>query len=159
MLAAYGVNVQTRGTIPYVSMQSQHGAGGALCKSVQPRRCKLRRHTDQTPRLALHLGFAEALSDDGSLTGRGAPVVRGAVTGVMTAIGGLGHTLPYLVPDNWPNAFWIATGFSGIVVFIELWVIAYIQAHYMSTRFVQAALKVVFGGVLVLATGILIGGA
>ena len=105
------------------------------------------------------MGFAEALSDDGSLTGRGAPVIRGAITGVMTAIGGLGHTLPYLVPDSLNNAFWVATSLSGLVVFVELWAIAYIQSHYMSTPFFQAALKVVFGGILVLVTGILIGGA
>ena len=107
----------------------------------------------------ISMAFAEALSDDGTLTGRGAPVVRGAITGIMTAIGGLGHTLPYLVPDRLPNAFTLATALAGIVVFVELWAIAWIQAHYMTTPFWQAALKVVFGGVLVLATGILIGGA
>ena len=73
----------------------------------------------------ISMGFAEALSDDGSLTGRGSPWLRGAACGIMTALGGLGHTLPYLVPDTWPNAFWIATAIAGIVVFFELWAIAY----------------------------------
>src|SRR3954451_23666469 len=68
----------------------------------------------------ISMAFAEALSDDGSLTGRGAPVLRGAVTGMMTSIGGLGHTLPYLIPD-----FWIATAVSVIVVAVELAVISY----------------------------------
>ena len=107
----------------------------------------------------ISMGFAEALSDDGSLTGRGSPITRGAVTGSMTAIGGLGHTLPYLVPNSWNNAFYIATALSGVVVFFELWAIAWIQSRYMATPFVQAALKVVLGGVLVLITGIVIGGA
>src|SRR5512144_1998443 len=75
----------------------------------------------------ISMGFAEALSDDGSLTGRGAPLARGAVCGVMTTLGGLGHTLPYLVPDTWPNAFWIATAIASVVVFFELWAIAYIR--------------------------------
>ncbi|HEU0145684.1 MAG TPA: ferritin family protein, partial [Bradyrhizobium sp.] len=72
----------------------------------------------------ISMGFAEALSDDGSLTGRGSPWLRGATCGVMTAIGGLGHSLPYLVPDSWANAFWIATAMAGVVVFFELWAIA-----------------------------------
>ena len=105
------------------------------------------------------MAFAEALSDDGSLTGRGAPVIRGAVCGLMTTMGGLGHTLPYLVPDSWPNAFWIATAISGFVVFVELWAISYIRARFMDTPFLQAAFQVVLGGVLVLIAGILIGGA
>ena len=68
----------------------------------------------------ISMGFAEALSDDGSLTGRGSPWLRGAASGTMTALGGLGHSLPYLVPDSWPNAFWIATSIAGVVVFFEL---------------------------------------
>ena len=76
----------------------------------------------------ISMGFAEALSDDGSLTGRGSPWLRGATCGLMTALGGLGHTLPYLVPDSWANAFWIATAMAGVVVFFELWAIAYIRA-------------------------------
>jgi rubrerythrin len=107
----------------------------------------------------ISMGFAEALSDDGSLTGRGTPWIRGAICGVMTALGGLGHTLPYLVPDSWPNAFWIATGIAGLIVFVELWAIAYIRARYMDTPFLQAAFQIVLGGVIVLAAGILIGGA
>jgi erythrin-vacuolar iron transport family protein len=107
----------------------------------------------------ISMGFAEALSDDGSLTGRGAPLIRGSVCGLMTAIGGLGHALPYLVPDAWANAFWIATAIAGVVVFVELWVIAYIRARFMDTPFLQAAFQVVIGGVLVLIAGILIGGA
>ncbi|MBV9636116.1 MAG: rubrerythrin [Methylobacteriaceae bacterium] len=107
----------------------------------------------------ISMGFAEALSDDGSLTGRGTPWIRGAVTGVMTALGGLGHTLPYLVPNSWPNGFYIATVISAIVVFFELWIIAWIRARFMDTPFLQAAFQIVVGGVLVLLTGILIGAA
>jgi len=107
----------------------------------------------------ISMGFAEALSDDGSLTGRGSPWLRGAVCGIMTALGGLGHSLPYLVPDSLPNAFWIATAIAGIVVFFELWVIAFIRARYMDTPFLQAVFQIVLGGVIVLGVGILIGGA
>jgi len=107
----------------------------------------------------ISMAFAEALSDDGSLTGRGAPLIRGGVCGVMTAIGGLGHAIPYLVPDSWPNAFWVATSIACVVVFFELWAIAYIRARFMDTPFLQAAFQVVIGGVLVLIAGMLIGGA
>ena len=107
----------------------------------------------------ISMGFAEALSDDGSLTGRGSPWLRGATCGVMTALGGLGHTLPYLVPDSWANAFWIATAIAGAVVFFELWAIAYIRARYMDTPFLQAVFQIVLGGAIVLAVGILIGAA
>ena len=107
----------------------------------------------------ISMGFAEALSDDGSLTGRGSPWLRGTVCGIMTAVGGLGHSLPYLVPDSFPNAFWIATAIAGIVVFFELWAIAFIRARYMDTPFLQAVFQIVLGGVIVLAVGILIGGA
>jgi rubrerythrin len=102
----------------------------------------------------ISMGFAEALSDDGSLTGRGAPVLRGAVTGVMTAIGGLGHTLPYLIPH-----FYTATIVSVLVVVVELAAISWIRAKYMDTPLLQAAFQVVVGGALVFATGILIGSA
>jgi erythrin-vacuolar iron transport family protein len=105
----------------------------------------------------ISMAFAEALSDDGSLTGRGSPWIRGAATGAMTTVGGLGHTLPYLVPDAWPNAFWIATSIAGVVVFFELWAIAFIRSHYMDTPFLQAVFQVVLGGVIVLGVGILIG--
>src|SRR6187431_3255165 len=107
----------------------------------------------------ISMGFAEALSDDGSLTGRGSPWLRGVTCGAMTTLGGLGHTLPYLVPDSWANAFWVATAIAGIVVFFELWAIAYIRARYMDTPFLQAAFQIVLGGGIVLAVGILIGGA
>jgi erythrin-vacuolar iron transport family protein len=100
----------------------------------------------------ISMGFAEALSDDGSLTGRGAPLVRGAVCGVMTALGGLGHTLPYLIPH-----FYAATALAFAVVALELAVISWIRTHYMDTPFLQAAFQVVLGGALVFAAGILIG--
>jgi rubrerythrin len=107
----------------------------------------------------ISMGFAEALSDDGSLTGRGSPWLRGVTCGAMTTLGGLGHTLPYLVPDSWANAFWIATVIAGIVVFFELWAIAWIRARYMDTPFLQAVFQIVLGGAIVLAVGILIGAA
>ena len=100
------------------------------------------------------MGFTEAVHDDGKLSGRGAPWKRGLASGLMTALGGLGHALPYLIPS-----FWTATTIALIVVFIELWAIAYIQNRYMETPFWRAALQVVVGGSLVLAAGILIGGA
>ena len=107
----------------------------------------------------ISMGFAEALSDDGSLTGRGSPWLRGVTCGAMTTLGGLGHTMPYLVPDRWTNAFWIATAIAGVVVFFELWAIAYIRARYMDTPFLQAVFQIVLGGAIVLAVGILIGAA
>jgi rubrerythrin len=107
----------------------------------------------------ISMGFAEALSDDGSLTGRGSPWLRGLTCGLMTTLGGLGHTMPFLVPDKWPNAFWIATTIAGAVVFFELWAIAYIRARYMDTPFLQAVFQIVLGGVIVLGVGILIGAA
>lgn len=107
----------------------------------------------------ISMGFAEALSDDGALTGRGSPWLRGTICGLMTTLGGVGHTLPYLVPDTWNNAFWVATGLAGIVVFIELWIIAWVRAKYMDTPFLQAVFQIVLGGVIVLLAGILIGGA
>jgi erythrin-vacuolar iron transport family protein len=107
----------------------------------------------------ISMGFAEALSDDGSLTGRGSPLLRGGICGLMTAIGGLGHTMPYLVPDAWENAFWIATGIASVVVLIELWVIAFIRSRYMDTPFLQAVFQIVLGGLIVLGAGIAIGGS
>jgi rubrerythrin len=100
----------------------------------------------------ISMGFAEALSDDGSLTGRGTPWLRGIVCGTMTAIGGLGHTLPYLIPD-----FFVATVVSIIVVAAELAAISWIRTRFMDTPFLQAAFQVVVGGVLVFIAGILIG--
>jgi rubrerythrin len=107
----------------------------------------------------ISMGFAEALSDDGSLTGRGSPWLRGITCGAMTTLGGLGHTVPFLVPDGWANAFWIATAIAGVVVFFELWAIAFIRSRYMDTPFLQAVFQIVLGGAIVLAVGILIGAA
>ena len=100
----------------------------------------------------ISMGFTEAASDDGQLSGRGAPWKRGLASGVMTTVGGLGHALPYLIPD-----FWTATIIAIAVVFVELWAIAWIQNRYMETPFFRAALQVVLGGSLVLAAGVLIG--
>ena len=100
----------------------------------------------------ISMGFAEALADDGKLSGRGTPLLRGLVCGLMTIAGGIGHTLPYLMPD-----FWTATAVAGVVVVIELATIAWVQWRYMETPPFSAAAKVMLGGALVLATGILIG--
>jgi len=100
----------------------------------------------------ISMGFAEALSDDGTLTGRGHPWVRGWVCGLMTAAGGLGHALPYLIP-HFPTATTVAV----IVVLIELAVIAWVRHRYMDTPLAAAALQVVIGGLLVFLTGIIIG--
>src|SRR5262249_61721497 len=107
----------------------------------------------------ISMGFSEALSDDRSLTGRGTPWLRGITCGLMTTVGGLGHTMPYLVPDSWANAFWIATAIACVVVFFELWAIAYIRTRYMDTPFLQAVFQIVLGGAIVLGGGILIGAA
>ncbi|SDW80637.1 iron exporter MbfA [Litoreibacter albidus] len=100
----------------------------------------------------ISMGFTEAASDDGQLSGRGSPWKRGFASGIMTTIGGLGHALPYLITD-----FWTATTIAVIVVFIELWAIAWIQNRFMETPFFRAAMQVVLGGALVLAAGVLIG--
>jgi len=100
----------------------------------------------------ISMGFAEALSDDGSLTGRGRPWVRGAICGLMTALGGLGHALPYLIPN-----FYIATGVAIAVVLVELNVIAWIRHRYMDTPWSSAIFQVVIGGLLVFLAGVLIG--
>src|SRR5439155_19411856 len=100
----------------------------------------------------ISMGFAEALSDDGSLTGRGRPLARGIVCGVMTALGGLGHTLPYLMGD-----FWWATAVAIVVVAVELGVISWIRNRFMDTPLTSAVFQVVFGGVLVFVVGMLIG--
>jgi len=102
----------------------------------------------------ISMGFAEALSDDGSMTGRGRPWIRGTITGIMTTLGGVGHTLPYLIQD-----FWSATTLAIAIVLIELWAIAWIRSRYMDTKFLQAAFEVVVGGLIVFAAGILIGSA
>jgi erythrin-vacuolar iron transport family protein len=101
----------------------------------------------------ISMGFTEAASDDGQLSGRGSPVKRGISAGVMTTLGGLGHALPYLIPH-----FWTATITAMVVVFIELWAIAWIQNRYMQTPFLRAAFQVVVGGALVFAAGAIIGG-
>lgn len=100
----------------------------------------------------ISMGFAEALSDDGKISGRGTPIIRGLITGAMTTLGGIGHTLPYLIP-----AFWTATIVAGIVVAVELAVISWIRWRYMDSNLVSATFQVMFGGALVLACGILIG--
>ncbi len=100
----------------------------------------------------ISMGLTEALSDDGEITGRGHPWIRGVVCGLMTMLGGLGHTLPYLISD-----FWTATTVAGIVVAIELAAIAWIRWKYMETPFTSALVQVVLGGILVLLTGIFIG--
>ena len=100
----------------------------------------------------ISMGFAEALSDDGSLTGRGHPWVRGLICGLMTALGGIGHTLPFLIKD-----FRLALWAAGAVVVAELGVITWIRRTYMDTPWVTAALQVGLGGVLVFVTGVLIG--
>lgn len=100
----------------------------------------------------ISMGFTEAASDDGQLSGRGSPFKRGISSGVMTTVGGLGHALPYLIPH-----FWTATLTAFVVVFVELWAIAWIQNKYMETPFFRAAFQVVLGGALVFAAGVLIG--
>jgi rubrerythrin len=102
----------------------------------------------------ISMGFTEAAHDDGKLSGRGSPLKRGLASGIMTTLGGLGHALPYLIPQ-----FWTATTVAAIVVFFELWAIAFIQNRYMETPFLRAAFQVVVGGALVFAAGVLIGNA
>ncbi|MGU3496179.1 iron exporter MbfA [Xanthobacteraceae bacterium A53D] len=102
----------------------------------------------------ISMGFTEAAHDDGVISGRGSPLKRGLASGIMTAVGGLGHALPYLIPD-----FWTATALAGLIVFVELWAIAWIQNRYMETPFLRSVVQVVLGGALVLAAGILIGGS
>jgi erythrin-vacuolar iron transport family protein len=100
----------------------------------------------------ISMGFAEALSDDGSLTGRGHPWVRGLICGAMTALGGIGHTLPFLFRD-----FRLALWAAGAVVIVELGIITWIRHRYMDSPWISAALQVGLGGVLVFITGVLIG--
>jgi erythrin-vacuolar iron transport family protein len=100
----------------------------------------------------ISMGFAEALSDDGSLTGRGTPWLRGLICGAMTALGGIGHTLPFLL-----HSFNLALGVAIAVVLVELGVITWVRHRFMDTPPLSAAMQVAFGGALVFATGILIG--
>ncbi|MBL8789312.1 MAG: rubrerythrin [Rhizobiales bacterium] len=102
----------------------------------------------------ISMGLAEGLSDDGKLTGRGHPLIRGSAAGIMTAVGGMGHALPYLIPD-----FTIATWVAIVIVFCELWAISWIRYKYMDTPFLKAAFQIAVGGFLVFLTGILIGSA
>ena len=100
----------------------------------------------------ISMGFAEALSDDGTLTGRGHPWLRGTVCGAMTALGGIGHTLPFLV-----RQFQLATTIAGLVVLVELAVITLVRHRFMDTPIFSAALQVALGGAIVFVTGVLIG--
>ena len=100
----------------------------------------------------ISMGLTEAVSDDGEISGRGSPVKRGFACGIMTTVGGLGHALPYLIPD-----FWTATVIAFIIVFFELWAIVWIQNKFMETPFLRATFQVVLGGALVFAAGALIG--
>ncbi|TQS71516.1 rubrerythrin family protein [Rhodobacteraceae bacterium] len=100
----------------------------------------------------ISMGFTEAAHDDGVISGRGSPLKRGLASGIMTTIGGLGHALPYLIPD-----FWTATVLAMLIVFVELWAIAWIQNRYMQTPLLRAVIQVVVGGALVFAAGVLIG--
>jgi erythrin-vacuolar iron transport family protein len=100
----------------------------------------------------ISMAFAEGLSDDGSLTGRGRPLIRGTVTGAMTAAGGLGHTLPFLI-----SSFHVAFTVAVLVVAVELAVISYVRHHYMDTPLLSSAMQVIVGGVAVFIVGILIG--
>ena len=100
----------------------------------------------------ISMGFAEALSDDGRLSGRGGPLLRGIVCGIMTMVGGIGHTLPYLVPD-----FHLATSVAIAVVVVELIVISWIRWRYMDTPFLSASFQVIVGGILVFLAGWAIG--
>jgi rubrerythrin len=101
----------------------------------------------------ISMGFTEAAHDDGVISGRGSPVKRGLASGIMTALGGLGHALPYLIPN-----FWTATTIAVIIVFFELWAIAFIQNRYMQTPWAKAIIQVVIGGALVFAVGVVVGG-
>lgn len=102
----------------------------------------------------ISMGFTEAAHDDGKISGRGSPLKRGLASGIMTAIGGLGHALPYLIPH-----FWTATSLAAAIVVVELFAITWIQNHYMETPWLRAATQVLLGGALVFAAGVLIGNA
>ena len=102
----------------------------------------------------ISMGLAEGLSDDGKLSGRGRPLIRGLASGIMTAVGGIGHTLPFLIPQ-----FHTALVLAVMVVLVELGVISWIRYKYMDTPFLKAALQIAVGGFLVFLTGILIGSA
>jgi VIT1/CCC1 family predicted Fe2+/Mn2+ transporter len=100
----------------------------------------------------ISMGLAEALSDDGEISGRGKPVVRGAVTGLGTTIGGMGHTLPFLL-----QPLEVALAIAYVVVVLELLAIAYIRFRYMHTPLGRTILQVIGGGAIVLAAGLALG--
>ncbi len=100
----------------------------------------------------ISMAFSEALSDTGELTGRGDPVKRGGITGLMTFVGGVGHTLPFLI-----GSFHVALSIAFVVVGVELVAIAYIRYRYFSMNFFMSALQVIVGGLLVFGSGVLIG--
>ncbi len=102
----------------------------------------------------ISMGLTEAFSDDGKISGRGSPWLRGTVCGVMTTLGGVGHALPYLLSD-----FWAATSLAVVVVIVELMAIAWIRWKYMDSRFWVAVMQIFVGGLLVLGAGVLLGGA
>lgn len=102
----------------------------------------------------ISMGFTEAAHDDGKISGRGSPLKRGLASGIMTAVGGLGHALPYLIPH-----FWTATSLAAFIVVVELFAITWIQNRYMETPWLRAATQVLLGGALVFAAGVLIGNA
>ncbi len=102
----------------------------------------------------ISMGFTEAAHDDGKISGRGSPLKRGLASGSMTAVGGLGHALPYLIPH-----FWTATSLAAFIVVVELFAITWIQNRYMETPWLRAATQVLLGGALVFAAGVLIGNA
>ncbi|HNX05709.1 MAG TPA: ferritin family protein [Opitutales bacterium] len=107
----------------------------------------------------ISMGISEAMADDGKISGRGSPWLRGVVCGLMTTLGGIGHTIPYLIPDSWNNAFLIATSIAGLIVAIELVAIAWVRTRYMETPFFRSVIQVIMGGALVLAAGAIIGSA
>ena len=103
---------------------------------------------------AISMAFSEGLSDDGTLTGRGSPILRGSITGLATFVGGILHTLPFLLPQV-GIALYVAFGVVGV----ELLAISFIRYRYFQMSFVVSALQVILGGALVFASGILIGSA
>jgi VIT1/CCC1 family predicted Fe2+/Mn2+ transporter len=100
----------------------------------------------------ISMAFAEGLSDDGTLTGRGSPILRGGITGLMTFIGGIGHALPFLIPE-----LQVALTLAYVVVAVELAAIAFIRHRYFRVRAWLSVVQVVFGGLLVFGAGVLLG--
>lgn len=107
----------------------------------------------------ISMGISEAMADDGKISGRGSPWLRGIVCGLMTTLGGIFHSIPYVIPESLPNAFLIATSIAGIIVTIELLIIAWVRTRYMDSPFLSSVVQVIMGGALVLAAGVLIGSA